>query len=441
MKRCPCCAGQYTFQSYEAWNVPSLHPPPAEALKLLHSLAADRGIVAIMTQHRQETCLRPMQACMHFLGMLIPAGDVMSLNHRPCLAPEESFHACRWSVGKLSEMPPEGKVGVSPVCILGVNINSGQEISLRLRTDDLRGFRRYERIRETLVHELAHMVFSEHDNSFKELNSQLLREAAAQDWTRSARVLAGEAASFHADWKSSPANADSASMPASRRLGGALPVTADAQAAAAQAALDRAHAHAALAHTVPELQAVGLSEPPGDHEDSIEGLGHRDGSTEKLEDEMRRLGTPTAEEGSRPSPFTQDHCSGSDAPYSDGLKGSGSMETTQPNAAQDGSVNAADDSASLVEQAARGIVSAGTPSSAKAALDSVMKIIQVGMASHLPASVNAIRSHSSWTGFTWAGNECVSLCSISWTSLVKQSSGGCEKGRLNAEPASCCPTA
>ena len=49
----------------------------------------------------------------------------------------------RWTVGLLSEMPPEGKVGVSPVCILGVNINAGQEISLRLRTDDLKGFRRY----------------------------------------------------------------------------------------------------------------------------------------------------------------------------------------------------------------------------------------------------------------------------------------------------------
>jgi hypothetical protein len=36
-------------------------------------------------------------------------------------------------------MPPEGKVGVSPVCILGVNINRGQEVSLRLRTDDLQG--------------------------------------------------------------------------------------------------------------------------------------------------------------------------------------------------------------------------------------------------------------------------------------------------------------
>ena len=63
-------------------------------------------------------------------------------------------------MGLLSEMPPEGKVGVSPMCILGVNINGGQEISLRLRTDDLRGFRRYDRIRETLCHELAHMVRS-----------------------------------------------------------------------------------------------------------------------------------------------------------------------------------------------------------------------------------------------------------------------------------------
>lgn len=44
-----------------------------------------------------------------------------------------------WKVGLLSEMPPEGKVGVSAMCVLGYNVNHGQEISLRLRTDDLRG--------------------------------------------------------------------------------------------------------------------------------------------------------------------------------------------------------------------------------------------------------------------------------------------------------------
>lgn len=86
--------GPYTFGTYEAWNQPGLTPPPSEATKLLHRLAADPGIVDVMKQNS-------------------------------------------WRVGKLSEMPPEGKEGISPVCVLGVNINAGQEISLRLRTDDL----------------------------------------------------------------------------------------------------------------------------------------------------------------------------------------------------------------------------------------------------------------------------------------------------------------
>jgi WLM domain len=61
-------------------------------------------------------------------------------------------------------------------CLLGLNINAGQEIKLRLRTADLKGFRKYQIIRETLVHELTHNVWGEHDNNFKELNSRLLRE-------------------------------------------------------------------------------------------------------------------------------------------------------------------------------------------------------------------------------------------------------------------------
>ncbi len=47
----------------------------------------------------------------------------------------------------------------------------------------LQGFRRYDRIKETLCHELAHMVWGEHDASFKALNSQLLRESTQLDWT------------------------------------------------------------------------------------------------------------------------------------------------------------------------------------------------------------------------------------------------------------------
>ncbi|KXZ55715.1 hypothetical protein GPECTOR_2g1265 [Gonium pectorale] len=127
---------EYTFGDYKTWDWPGLRPPPGEAMKLLYRLANDPGILGVMAAHR-------------------------------------------YKVGLLSEMPPEGRVGVSPMCILGVNINAGQEISLRLRTDDLKGFRKYERIRETLIHELAHMEFGEHGLDFKQLNSQLGRECEA----------------------------------------------------------------------------------------------------------------------------------------------------------------------------------------------------------------------------------------------------------------------
>ena len=69
----------------------------------------------------------------------------------------------RWSVGALCELPPEGQVGVDPVCVLGLNKNKGQQILLRLRTDDLKGFRKRLTIRKVLYHELAHNVHSDHD--------------------------------------------------------------------------------------------------------------------------------------------------------------------------------------------------------------------------------------------------------------------------------------
>lgn len=80
-------------------------------------------------------------------------------------------------------MFPDGKVGVDPVCVLGLNQNKGQKILLRLRTDDLLGFRKYLRcgaaggpddemadwtdpsscvdgcsIKKVLFHELSHNV-------------------------------------------------------------------------------------------------------------------------------------------------------------------------------------------------------------------------------------------------------------------------------------------
>ncbi|PQQ02782.1 uncharacterized protein Pyn_00854 [Prunus yedoensis var. nudiflora] len=51
-----------------------------------------------------------------------------------------------WRVGIMTEMAPVGYVGISPKCILSFNKNQGEEISLRLQTNDLKGFRKYESI-------------------------------------------------------------------------------------------------------------------------------------------------------------------------------------------------------------------------------------------------------------------------------------------------------
>ncbi|PON48496.1 WLM domain containing protein [Parasponia andersonii] len=149
--------GPYIFCDFRTLQLPGieLNPPRSEALKRMHMLAADPGIVAIMNKYR-------------------------------------------WRVGIMTEMAPVGYVGVSPKCILGFNKNHGEEISLRLRTDDLKGFRKYESIKKTLLHELAHMVYSEHDANFFALNKQLNQEAASLDWTRSrSHTLSGARRTDH----------------------------------------------------------------------------------------------------------------------------------------------------------------------------------------------------------------------------------------------------
>lgn len=58
----------------------------------------------------------------------------------------------KWSVGELTELTPFER------SILGYNRNAGELISIRLRTDDLSGFRHYDSIRKVLLHELTHNV-------------------------------------------------------------------------------------------------------------------------------------------------------------------------------------------------------------------------------------------------------------------------------------------
>jgi hypothetical protein len=104
------------------------------------------------------------------------------------LANDPGIKACmakhKWKVGSLAELYPKGKVGESEVCVMGLNRNKGQQILLRIRTDDLTGFRKIMSIREVLYHELAHNVHSEHNSDFFQLMRQIKRECLEMDWTK-----------------------------------------------------------------------------------------------------------------------------------------------------------------------------------------------------------------------------------------------------------------
>jgi len=104
------------------------------------------------------------------------------------LANDPGILACmkkrEWNVGSLVEMYPDGKVGESPVCVMGLNVNKGQEIQLRIRTDDLKGFRKILSIRDVLFHELSHNVHSDHSPAFWELMSEVKKECNEMDWTQ-----------------------------------------------------------------------------------------------------------------------------------------------------------------------------------------------------------------------------------------------------------------
>lgn len=57
----------------------------------------------------------------------------------------------RFVVGVLTELHPHWQP-----TLLGLNKNAGEEVSLRLLTDDLTGTRSYLEVRKVLLHELAH---------------------------------------------------------------------------------------------------------------------------------------------------------------------------------------------------------------------------------------------------------------------------------------------
>ncbi|CEP18140.1 hypothetical protein [Parasitella parasitica] len=130
-KRQPDPNAKYTFHKISV--IPEF-PNPDKARQLLERLRDDRGIRAIMADRK-------------------------------------------WSVGELIELTP------FEATILGYNRNAGQLIALRLRTDDLSGFRHYDAVRKVLLHELTHNVWSDHDDNFHALNRQLNKDVVNLDWT------------------------------------------------------------------------------------------------------------------------------------------------------------------------------------------------------------------------------------------------------------------
>ncbi len=127
-------SSQYTFEKV----VPLPHFADSRlAGVLLNRLKNDRGVCAVMEKHK-------------------------------------------WKVPVLTELDPASN-STHEVKLLGLNRNKGEVILLRLRTDDYGGFRDYNSIRNVLCHELAHNVFSEHDEQFWGLCKQLEQEVIKLD--------------------------------------------------------------------------------------------------------------------------------------------------------------------------------------------------------------------------------------------------------------------
>lgn len=127
---------EYRFRSIKA-EFKYTTPTPYDAERLLERLATDPGIIDIMKTH-------------HFqVGILTE------------MSPAEAQE-------RMQQMEPGSEKD-----LLGYNQNSGEKIVLRLRTDNVKGFRRYSDIINTLIHELTHNVWGPHDHNFWRLFGEL----------------------------------------------------------------------------------------------------------------------------------------------------------------------------------------------------------------------------------------------------------------------------
>lgn len=124
---------EFKFSKLEmaSYEIGECTPHPYEAQALLLKLATDPGIIECMVTHQ-------------------------------------------WHVSKLCEMDPrKDNIKKEGACTLGYNENYGARIYIRLRTDDLKLFRPYRELINTLLHELCHNQFGPHGTEFWSLFSKL----------------------------------------------------------------------------------------------------------------------------------------------------------------------------------------------------------------------------------------------------------------------------
>lgn len=88
-------------------------------------------------------------------------------------------------VGLLTEMDPRLHTKHDSKT-LGLNKNAGEEILLRLRTDELDGYRDYRGVKSTLIHELVHNRVNDHPREFWDLFRDWSKEV--ESWEVGTRV-------------------------------------------------------------------------------------------------------------------------------------------------------------------------------------------------------------------------------------------------------------
>ena len=102
------------------------------------------------------------------------AADALQILRRVASLVKPLMRARKWKVRELSEFYPD------QANLLGLNINKGQKILLRLRyPGDATLFLPTEQIADTMLHELAHIVHGPHDAIFHSLWNQLRDEHMA----------------------------------------------------------------------------------------------------------------------------------------------------------------------------------------------------------------------------------------------------------------------